>query len=163
MASSDRTDATRRFYALTDRLQVELRVLEENLAPVHVRATVPSDAGADIGGLVFLLVMETARSAQEDLEAILDTVREINHAKHGQRGDLDFESLFHLTATLYAKQLDAELAEIGDDLDGASELSEGESLRLQMMMDRLSKLMSTLSNVLKKCADTSSQIVQNLK
>jgi hypothetical protein len=42
-------------------------------------------------------------------------------------------------------------------------MGEMESLRLQMAMDRLSKLMSTLSNVLKKTSDTSSTIVQNLK
>jgi hypothetical protein len=32
-----------------------------------------------------------------------------------------------------------------------------------MMMDRLSKMMSTLSNIMKKIADTNNQIVQNLK
>ena len=35
------------------------------------------------------------------------------------------------------------------DLDSLSEMGEMESLRLQMAMDRLSKLMSTLSNLLK--------------
>jgi len=44
-----------------------------------------------------------------------------------------------------------------------SEMGEMESLRLQMAMDRMSKMMSTLSNLLKKLSDTSSQIAQNLK
>lgn len=48
-------------------------------------------------------------------------------------------------------------------LDTASELNEAEALRLQMAMDRLSKLMSTLSNILKKMADTQQAIVANLK
>ncbi|MGH6631521.1 MAG: hypothetical protein ACREB3_17470, partial [Burkholderiales bacterium] len=47
--------------------------------------------------------------------------------------------------------------------DGMSDLGEMESLRLQMSMDRLSKLMSTLSNILKKTSDTQQQIIQNLK
>ena len=38
-----------------------------------------------------------------------------------------------------------------------------ESLRLQMAMDRMSKFMSTLSNLLKKMSDTGSTITQNLK
>jgi len=80
-----------------------------------------------------------------------------------QPSGFDFEAIFQLLATLYAKQLDAELQDIRDDLDTTGELSEMESLRLQMAMDRLSKMMSTLSNLLKKCADTSSQIVQNIK
>ena len=38
-----------------------------------------------------------------------------------------------------------------------------ESLRLQMAMDRLAKLMSTLSNLAKKTSDTAAAIVGNLK
>ena len=38
-----------------------------------------------------------------------------------------------------------------------------ESLRLQMAMDRLSKLMSTLSNLLKKASETAQGITQNIK
>lgn len=44
-----------------------------------------------------------------------------------------------------------------------SETGEMESLRLQMAMDRMSKMMSTLSNLLKKISDTASAITQNLK
>jgi hypothetical protein len=36
-------------------------------------------------------------------------------------------------------------------------------MRLQMYMDRSQKVMSTLSNILKKISDTSIGIVQNLK
>jgi RNAse (barnase) inhibitor barstar len=48
-------------------------------------------------------------------------------------------------------------------LDSLSELGEMESLRLQMAMDRLSRLMSALSDLLKKASDTASGITQNLK
>jgi Arc/MetJ-type ribon-helix-helix transcriptional regulator len=49
------------------------------------------------------------------------------------------------------------------DLDGMSGLSEMTSLRLQMAMDRRSKLMIMLSNVMKKMSDTQESIVQNMK
>jgi hypothetical protein len=55
------------------------------------------------------------------------------------------------------------IASAKSDLDSLSELGETESLRLQMAMDRLSKLMTTLSNMLKKMDDTAVGIVQNLK
>lgn len=61
-----------------------------------------------------------------------------------------------------SKKLDDGLKE-SKDLDALSELSSTESLRLQMAMDRLSKMMSTLSNLLKKISDTASAITQNLK
>ena len=50
-----------------------------------------------------------------------------------------------------------------DKLDSMSEMGDMESLRLQMAMDRLSKLMSTLSNLLKKASETASGITQNIK
>ena len=48
-------------------------------------------------------------------------------------------------------------------LDSRSDMGEMETLRIQMAMDRLSKLMSTLSNLVKKASETQNQITQNLK
>ena len=48
-------------------------------------------------------------------------------------------------------------------LDSMNEMSEMTSLRLQMMMDRRSKFISTLSNIMKKISDTQSAIIQNMK
>jgi len=44
-----------------------------------------------------------------------------------------------------------------------NEMSEMTSLRLQMTMDRRSKFIETLSNIVKKLSETSDSIVQNLK
>ena len=52
---------------------------------------------------------------------------------------------------------------VKNKLDSMSEMGEMESLRLQMAMDRMSKLMSTLSNLLKKQSDTAAAITQNMK
>lgn len=61
----------------------------------------------------------------------------------------------------------AQLRSIQDDLksqlDSMSEMSEMTSLRLQMAMDRRSKLIETLSNILKKLNATADTLVQNLK
>ena len=56
-------------------------------------------------------------------------------------------------------ELDQAIDEVKAELDSLSELGETESLRLQMAMDRMSKLMSTLSNILKKVSDDCSQPV----
>lgn len=60
-------------------------------------------------------------------------------------------------------ELDASIDQAKNDLDSMSEMGEMESLRLQMAMDRMSKMMSTLSNLLKKISDTQNSIVQNIK
>jgi hypothetical protein len=64
---------------------------------------------------------------------------------------------------VYGQLNASELAAVKDELDSMSEMGEMESLRLQMAMDRMSKLMSTLSNVLKKISDTAQGITQNIK
>jgi hypothetical protein len=49
------------------------------------------------------------------------------------------------------------------ELDGMNEMSEMTSLRLQMTMDRRSKFISTLSNIMKKISTTQDTLVQNIK
>jgi hypothetical protein len=51
-------------------------------------------------------------------------------------------------------KIDSAIDKAKSDLDSMSELGEMESLRLQMAMDRMSKMMSTLSNLVKKVSDT---------
>jgi hypothetical protein len=51
------------------------------------------------------------------------------------------------------------LANLGED----GEMSEIESMRMQMYMDRKAKLSSTMSNMLKKASDTAVTITQNIK
>jgi methylthioribose-1-phosphate isomerase len=60
-------------------------------------------------------------------------------------------------------ELDASVDQMKSDLDSMSEMSEEQSLRLQMAMDRVSKTMETLSNMLKKMSDTAEGITQNIK
>ena len=85
----------------------------------------------------------------------LQTVRLITSAKNIR---VDVEE-----ALICQKDIAKEILNIKNDLDSLSEVGEMESLRLQMTMDRLSKMMSTLSNLLKKVSDTASEITQNLK
>ena len=60
-------------------------------------------------------------------------------------------------------QLQAVQEDLQNQLYSMSELGELASLRLQMVMDRRSRFMSTLSNLMKKIGDTDQQITQNLK
>lgn len=60
-------------------------------------------------------------------------------------------------------QLRAIRDDLRDRLDSVSAMSEMTSLRLQMAMDRRSKFVETLSNLMKKIDSTQETIVQNLK
>ena len=189
-------------------------------------ATLGGIPEGDIMALAFIVMMEAAKSAREDLKAIMDGVKAINKEKEGWRsvantmnryaaagagkpddfaasemptiprgprknlqgkpvgtGTLDGNALvFNIADSNGAAvaggfvvqgtgsggivtKADIETAKetVKNKLDSLSEMGEMESLRLQMAMDRLSKLMSTLSNVLKKASETAESITQNIK
>lgn len=69
--------------------------------------------------------------------------------------------------TVSAKVTKDEIEKTADEIklktDEASDLSETQSLQLQMHMDRKSKMMNTISNLFKKMSDTQDQIIGNLK
>ena len=166
---------------------------------------------ADIEALAFTVLMESVKSAREDLKDIMAGVKAINAAKAALREKLqavrrdlaanstlrDGETLdlsrglgserayhqvmlptldpdgpggvrmvktdLHPGRIVRPRDLHIALETVTTHLDDLSEMGEMESLRLQMAMDRMSKLMSTLSNLLKKMSETSSSIVQNIK
>ena len=61
------------------------------------------------------------------------------------------------------EQLDCIVDELKGKLDSLSDLSELEGMRLQMLMDRRSKAMEMLSNIMKKMSETQAALVANLK
>ncbi len=142
----------------------------------------------DVEALAFLVMMEASRSAQEDLKTIMDGVKQINSTKEALRQtnakSKAVTAALRNTGPTIAPQarvapnvartaiqpvpvpkaeFDAKIAVAKNNLDSLNDMGEMESLRLQMAMDRMSKSMSTLSNMLKKISDASSTITQNLK
>ena len=49
------------------------------------------------------------------------------------------------------------------ELDKLSEMAEQLSLKMQQLMDKRSKMLSTISNILKRMADTQDEIIRALK
>jgi hypothetical protein len=165
-----------RYYTLTNQFRVQLQALDEAVPGVRIEireVTPPDDlASGDIEALAFIVMMEASKSAQEDLRAIMEQVKAISAQKKKvsaalkQRPDrgLDPLSVSSLISAVTTKaELSNAIDQIKADIDSMSEMGEMESLRLQMAMDRMSKMMSTLSNLLKKISCTASQITQNMK
>jgi putative addiction module CopG family antidote len=202
-----------RFENTSDAICDGLRLLEKRDAvAMSFRsgfAVLGSIGGSDIMVLVLIVMMEAAKSAEEDLREILKSVKAINAAKSAQ-GDLIAKIGYDIAENagqrdckpplkFAARGVGSEtgyhrmpvphpdpgssnsvrrvptnmhkgpikdvgvLHAIQYELNSMSEMSEMESLRLQMAIDRFSKVMSALSNVLKKISDTQSAIITNLK
>jgi predicted nucleic acid-binding Zn-ribbon protein len=115
-------------------------------------------------------MMEATKSAQEDLKAVMDNVKKVNAQKQQQRANLakaqQARTSEHPATNTVGTAIDPMKDKIDapkHKLDSMSEMGETESLRLQMAMDRQSKFMQTLSNIMKKMSETQSAIIGNLK
>ena len=180
---------SREVAGLAAALTVRLRVLEESRGAIHL-ATDAGDpsilglwAGGDVESLVLLVMMEAAAAEQDDLRAIMAEVLAVNAAKKRLRKDMGLvagrassrhpadarrdstepDAVLEVFLTAYGIGIEHEVDQLIDDIDSMSEMGEMESLRLQMAMDRISKMMGALSNLMKKLSDTSQQVVQNMK
>ena len=166
-------------------------------------------ANSDIEALAFIVMVEAAKSAAEDLKEIMNEIQAKNAAKQklrellkkvkcdiannsgkvrlefGQNGMGSERAYHHVFIPVEdpcsesgLKLIETELHQgritdisilesirddLRDKLDSLSEMGEMESLRLQMIMDRRSKMIQTLSNIMKKMSDTSQSIIQNIK
>ena len=112
--------------------------------------------GSDIEALTFLVLMAATEGARDDLREIMAEVEKINAQKKRLRELVD---RLGQESDELAGRLRAEYCDLLD----ASESAELQMLQLQMKMDRLSKLLETLANILKKVSDTDSSIIQNIK
>jgi hypothetical protein len=90
-------------------------------------------SGGDIDALVEIVMAQCATDSQSDLKNQMSAMQKMNQQKQAARAGAE------------------------------NEMSEEESLRLQMAMDRQSKFMEALSNIEKKLAQTQDSIIQNLK
>ena len=129
-------------------------------------ANLASVADADIAAMAFIVVMEAAKSAREDLAAIMEGVKSVNKEKQGWRGgDGGSGETAEVArgASPTASHAAGAKETANSDLDSLSEMGEMESFRLQQHQDRLAKVMEMMSNLIKKTSETSSIIAQNLK
>jgi Spy/CpxP family protein refolding chaperone len=111
---------------------------------------------AEVNALASLVLEEVNRSTKENLDAFMQRLHALERAKSA------LEALIERVAQ-ESEEVAQSLRAIYDDLFVSTDFGEEEAFRLQMAMDRMSKMMETLSNILKKVSDTDSGIVQNLK
>jgi len=139
----------------------------EDILKVFLQGLAGSDM--DIDSLVQFIMFQAAKDSNADLKDIMNEMQNNQKKKRETRKLLNsLDQRISLCARggcgrTALSQLKVERENLKNNLDSLSEMGEQESLRLQMAMDRMSKMMSTLSNILKKISDTSSSIIQNLK
>jgi hypothetical protein len=133
-------------------------------AEVKTRAENPGDAGADERAFADAWRKDrqpaSVASAVLDLASVKASTRQGSgetHAPNEQSGIRQGQRAGSFS------DFELFIGSARDQLDSTSELGEQQQLRLQMYMDRLTGIHSTLSNLMKKFSDTTGGIVQNLK
>lgn len=94
-----------------------------------------SMSDGDIIAIAFLVMMEAAKSANEDLKSVMAGVKAINKQK----------------------------ASIRETQRANTALGDAQAVRMQLYMDRRSKMLETASNLMKKMAESGSTTVRNMK
>jgi len=111
----------------------------------------------DIAALAFIVLMQATNDQDQDLQNIMAGVKAQNNAKSELRSQI--QAMHQLTA----QQINQDTQNLKSRLDSMNEMSEMTSMRLQMAMDRRSKFIEALSNILKKIDETQNSIIKNMK
>lgn len=135
---------------------------------VQARLVGQDFSNGDIETLVQLVMMECTRQADAELREMMEQMRATNKRKARMRQAAAAQNnakkeLSTAARAEYAGPSGSPPAEAESAADSMSEMGEMDQLRLQMLMDRRSKAMETLSNLMKKQSDTASTITSNLK
>jgi len=105
-----------------------------------------------------LVLMQAIKYMDDDIQATTVKLRRIEKQKKDLEARIRYEQ--DKVTIEPAKSL---LDDLKGRLDGMNEMSEMTSLRLQMTMDRRSKFISTLSQIMKKISTTQDILIQNIK
>jgi hypothetical protein len=131
-------------------------------------AVLGSMGDGDIMAMCFIVMMDAAKSAREDLKSIMEGVKAINAQKAALRKALeeanqsatDCASDSNCSGKMDA---DARKEALQSKLDSEDQIGETMSNRMQMAQEHREKLMKIASDLLKKMSDTDSTILQNMK
>jgi hypothetical protein len=112
----------------------------------------------DVEAIKFLTYIQAIKYMDNDISDTNGKLRSFEEQKRELRTKISRQE---------ADSKVAKLKPMPDDLkgklDGINEMSEMTALRLQMTMDRRSKFIGTLSNIMKKIETTMESITQNIK
>jgi len=125
-------------------------ILAVAAAPVQLNATVIERPVAVQSGAAAASAAARKQQMIADARALLD---------EAERARIAFRPAA-ASGQLSKADLDASIAQTKDSL---ADMSQMDQMQLQMAMDRLSKAMSTLSNLLKKVSDSQGTITNNIK
>lgn len=122
----------------------------------------PGASATEVEAAALLALLQAAKATQDDLNALLAR-KKARQLVLDCKGDAACIGKLVPTPEISRPVLDDAIDTVKNRQDTLTELGETEALRLRADMERRSKFLEMLSNLLKKASDTSTAIVSNLK
>ena len=112
-------------------------------------------------------LLQMIEQAKGDTAVLADSVYD-NAAQLISQGGVDLSGLsiedaIQIVMMQVAKDSEQDLKTMLNEMQGQTDSADETSLRLQMVMDRRSKVEETLANIMKKISSTQDILIQNLK
>jgi hypothetical protein len=118
----------------------------------------------DIMSLVFRVMEQAVADTDADLRQMMDEMRKRREAIERMRRVVAEMAALGEASALGESELGKSLRNyVAGNLQSLADMSQTMELRLQMLMERRSKMLEMLSNLLKKQSDTASAIIANMK
>lgn len=103
--------------------------------------------------------MPKRKDLSKEIELLFELIEDISAVRDdAQQANAELQNVLQ-----EQQQLRGRISELRGTLDGMNKMSEMTSLRLEMTIDRRSKFIETLSNLMKKTATTADELAQNIK
>ena len=119
---------------------------------------------ADIEALLFLVMEQAVADSNADLRQMMDELRRRNERLARLRRALAGLAAWREAHAAADNDLARSAGDLASDLlRSTSEMSELMQLQLQAMMDRRSRMLEMVSNLIKKQSDTAACVLKNLK
>lgn len=121
---------------------------------------------ADVEALVMLVMMRASKDMGKDLKEQMENVKKTNEDKAALR---EIDKKHKSAADSNKRTLDPRLKSsvgvvpVATKKDNMTDMSEQNQLKLQVNLDRRNKMMTAISNIMKKISSTQDSIIKNLK
>lgn len=140
------------------RVQARLETMEYGIA-----AKIPAAPGEVVEAVATIALEKKQKTGKVAIQTIM-LAPAVGIAGAGKQAEVQFPVDAKAAAAMQRNDIArAAISVQAANLGGVADMGETESLRLQMAMDRVTKSMSTLDNLLDKIRDVQSAIAKNLK
>ncbi len=134
----------------------------KSLMQAQHSGSVASLSEMDIETLVMLTLIKIDKDNQQDLKAMLRNMKQQNASKKNQTQPVVYKEKTIKKDSITERQTQLEKQKETSRTE-VKELGEAQQMRMQLLMDRRSKALETISNIMKKISSTQDSIINNLK